>query len=157
VKAVLCGVKNTILDGSTAMTNSTRVGKRSAETSHTTKTVQPTGSKNVNSEHPIQTIADCFPAAEEEQQVTLAFFDPKAKRVCVAGTFNNWRSDATPLKNSGAGEWAGQLMLKPGQYEYRFVVDGRWTDDPRTPQRVTNPYGQFNSVLTVNQAVKTFL
>jgi 1,4-alpha-glucan branching enzyme len=157
VKAVLCGVKKTILDGRAAMTNSTRVGKRSAETPHIPTTVQPTGSKNVNSEHPNQIMADRFPAAEEEQQVTLAFFDPKAKRVCVAGTFNYWRSDATPLKNPGSGEWAVQLMLKPGQYEYRFVVDGRWTGDPRTPQRVTNPYGEFNSVLTVNQAVKTFL
>jgi 1,4-alpha-glucan branching enzyme len=111
--------------------------------------------KTVNSEHPIQAIAERFPAAEK-QQATFAYFDPKAKVVCVAGTFNNWRPDATPLKSAGSGEWAVELMLKPGQYEYRFVVDGRWIVDPRTPQRVANPYGGFNSVLTVNLAVKTF-
>jgi hypothetical protein len=47
------------------------------------------------------------------------------------------------------------LMLRSGQYEYRFVVDGRWSEDPRASQRVANPYGDFNSVLIVPLAVRT--
>jgi AMP-activated protein kinase-like protein len=40
-------------------------------------------------------------------------------------------------------------MLKSGQYEYRFVVDGIWSDDPQARQSVANPHGGFNSVLKV--------
>jgi hypothetical protein len=46
-------------------------------------------------------------------------------------------------------------MLRSGQYEYRFVVDGEWCEDPQATQRVANPHGGFNSVLTVPLAVKT--
>jgi hypothetical protein len=74
--------------------------------------------------------------------------------VNVAGNFNNWRPDATPLKNTGDKEWVVRLMLRSGQYEYRFVVDGRWSEDPGASQRVANPYGDFNSVLVVPLAVR---
>jgi hypothetical protein len=31
--------------------------------------------------------------------------------------------------------------LPSGRYEYRFVVDGQWTDDPAAGETVMNPYG----------------
>jgi hypothetical protein len=102
----------------------------------------------------IQPVAERFPALEE-QEIILAFFAPKAREVKVAGNFNGWRPEATPLKNTGAGEWVVRLMFRSGQYEYRFVVDGRWSEDPRASQRVANPYGDFNSVLLVPLVVRT--
>ena len=75
--------------------------------------------------------------------------------VNLAGNFNGWRPEATPLKYTVAGEWAVRLMLRSGQYEYRFVVDGRWSEDSRASQRVANPYGGFNSVLLVPLEVRT--
>jgi 1,4-alpha-glucan branching enzyme len=97
---------------------------------------------------PIQPISDRFPALEE-QEVTLSFFTSTGQSVQVAGSFNEWRPQATPMANLGAGEWAVNLSLKSGQYEYRFVVDGVWTDDPQAIERVANPYGGFNSILKV--------
>jgi 1,4-alpha-glucan branching enzyme len=91
----------------------------------------------------------------EEQEIILTFFAPEAREVNVAGNFNGWRPDATPLKNTGAGEWAVRLMLRSAQYEYRFAVDGRWSEDPRASQHVANPFGEFNSVLVVPLAVRT--
>jgi 1,4-alpha-glucan branching enzyme len=108
--------------------------------------------RHVGAKLPIEPISKRFPA-EEEQPIVLTFFDPLAKNVAVAGTFNDWNSQATLMKNEGFGEWSAQLMLRAGQYEYRFVVDGRWTDDPLTSHRVPNPYGSSNSVLTVDLAV----
>ena len=102
----------------------------------------------------VQPVAERFPALEE-QEIILTLLAPEAKEVKVAGNFNGWRPDATPLKNTGAGEWAVRLKLRSGQYEYRFVVDGRWTEDPRAAQRVANPYGSFNSVLLVPLDVRT--
>jgi len=103
---------------------------------------------------PIQPVAERFPALEE-QEVIFTTLAPEAREVNVAGNFNDWRPEATPMKNTGEGEWVGRLMLRAGQYEYRFVVDGQWREDARAPQRVPNPHGGFNSVLMVPLAVRT--
>ena len=67
----------------------------------------------------------------------------------VAGSFKGWNPQANPLAHVAAGEWSVRLMLKSGQYEYRFVADGVRADDPQATQRVANPYGGMNSVLNV--------
>jgi len=103
---------------------------------------------------PIQPVSERFPALEK-QEITLAFFAPEARVVNVAGNFNNWRPDATPLKNTGNGKWAVRLRLRSGRYEYRFVVDGRWSEDPQASQRVANLYGGFNSVFMVPLPART--
>lgn len=103
---------------------------------------------------PIQPVAERFPALEE-QEIVLSLLAPEATDVTVAGDFNGWRPDATPLKNTGVGKWVVRLMLRSGQYEYRFVVDGRWGEDPQAARRVANPFGEFNSVLVVPLAVRT--
>ncbi len=103
---------------------------------------------------PIQPVAERFPALEE-QEVIFTTLAPEAREVNVAGNFNDWRPEATPMKNTGEGEWVGRLMLRAGQYEYRFVVDGQWREDARASQRVLNPHGGFNSVLMVPLAVRT--
>jgi 1,4-alpha-glucan branching enzyme len=103
---------------------------------------------------PSQPVSERFPALEE-QEIFLTYSAPEAREVKVAGNFNNWRPEATPLKNMGAGKWVVRLMLRSGEYAYRFVVDGQWGEDPGTPQRVANPYGGFNSVLVVPLDVKT--
>jgi hypothetical protein len=103
---------------------------------------------------PIQPVAERFPALEE-QEVIFTTLAPEAREVNVAGNFNDWRPEATPMKNTGEGEWVGRLMLRAGQYEYRFVVDGQWREDAQATQRVANPHGGFNSVLMVPLAVRT--
>jgi hypothetical protein len=47
------------------------------------------------------------------------------------------------------GEWIAEVDLKPGAYEYRFVVDGQWIEDPAAREQRTNPYGGCNSVVRV--------
>ena len=103
---------------------------------------------------PVEPVAERFPALEE-QEVTLELLAPEATYVSVAGKFNHWNPSATPLRNTGLGAWGVRLMLRSGQYEYRFVVDGLWVEDPEAMQRVANPHGTYNSVLTVPLAVRT--
>jgi hypothetical protein len=52
-----------------------------------------------------------------------------AKQVMLAGSFNGWRDDELPLRRS-AGGWELPYTLGPGNYEYRFKVDGQWITDP---------------------------
>jgi hypothetical protein len=96
----------------------------------------------------IQPTADRFPALEPQEGV-LTYYDPTAKVVEVAGDFNGWHPEANPLAATGFGEWNVQLTLRPGQYEYRFWVDGAWADDPRARQSTPNPYGGHNALLKV--------
>ena len=51
----------------------------------------------------------------------------------------------------GCGQRKADLCLKPGIYEYRFVVDGNWVDDPCARTWVANPFGTRNAVLVVGQ------
>jgi hypothetical protein len=74
---------------------------------------------------------------------------PAANRVCVAGTFNEWNPTATPLVKGKEGEWRADQELVPGEYEYRFVVDGTWQEDPDAKRAIPNPFGSRNSILHV--------
>ena len=74
---------------------------------------------------------------------------PNAKSVQVAGTFNAW--NPTNLSKGADGSWHIKMDLKPGAYEYRLVVDGKWQDDPRACDSVANPYGSRNSIKYVGR------
>ena len=51
---------------------------------------------------------------------------PLATTVSVAGTFNNWTVDADMLKkDKKTGLWVVKISLVPGDYEYKFVCDGK--------------------------------
>ena len=84
------------------------------------------------------------------KKVRLQHRAPDAKRVCVAGSFNNWQPDAAPMKPQADALWTIELELPPGAYEYRFVVDGCWCDDPNDTQTLPNPFGGRNAVLRVS-------
>ena len=75
---------------------------------------------------------------------------PQARSVAVAGSFNTWDVDKTPLRKDQNGGWKATVWLPPGRYEYRFVVDGtEWLTDPKAKESVDNGMGSANSVLVV--------
>lgn len=83
------------------------------------------------------------------QTARIRYLNSFAQRVSIAGPFNGWRPDATPMIRLGEGWWAKELMLPPGQHEYRLVVDGQWICDPAAVDQVPNQHGSHNSVLIV--------
>jgi 5'-AMP-activated protein kinase regulatory beta subunit len=84
---------------------------------------------------------------------------PHAKAVFVAGTFNDWKTDAAPLhreSSSDNGDWDVSLLLPSGHHEFKFVVDGQWGCEPGCehefigcPKCVANPFGTMNRVVDV--------
>ena len=81
---------------------------------------------------------------------------PDASSVFVAGTFNDWNPDATPLQRDREGNWSVTLPLTPGHYEFKFVVDGQWCIEPGSdpefdgrPGCCANEFGKMNRVLEV--------
>jgi 1,4-alpha-glucan branching enzyme len=86
------------------------------------------------------------------QIIRLEFIDPLASSVAIAGSFNDWRPDATPMLRVSSGSWVKDLALQPGTYEYRLVVDGNWMPDPAANESALNPCGERNSILKVTPA-----
>ncbi len=87
-------------------------------------------------------------AADGTCQVTFRHTAPGAARVFLAGEFNGWSDAATPMQNAD-GVWTVTLPLAPGTYQYKFVVDGAWTQDPTNPEANDDGFGGKNSVLKV--------
>jgi hypothetical protein len=81
-----------------------------------------------------------------EVRFTLEGF-ADAKKVSVAGSFNNWSAQADKLKRVG-GKWVCETEVEPGTVTYKFVVDGRWILDPANKE--TKQDGDnINSVMKV--------
>jgi Glycogen recognition site of AMP-activated protein kinase len=81
---------------------------------------------------------------------------PDAKQVYLAGYFNNWNPEGIKMRKIADG-WEYDLSLKPGRYEYKFVIDSNWIHDPANKDSVINEHGTFNSVLHINVPVTFFL
>ncbi|TMP99045.1 MAG: glycoside hydrolase [Verrucomicrobia bacterium] len=76
----------------------------------------------------------------------FAFQAPTARQVTLAGEFNNWDINAEPMHKDPDGVWRLSVALKPGRYEYRFLADGVWCDDPAAQQKAANSVGTENCV-----------
>lgn len=82
--------------------------------------------------------------------IRFEIIDSNAMGVCLAGTFNNWQCEPMSKSVNKRSTWIKELELVPGQYEYLFVVDGEWRQDPKVKETKPNPYGHANSVLTIS-------
>jgi len=91
------------------------------------------------------------PMAKPASRISLELVKSEAKEVYVAGSFNGWVPQKSPLAHAGNGRWVGDLAVGPGRYEYLFVVDGQWLPDPNARETVDNPFGGKNSVLLVSE------
>jgi 1,4-alpha-glucan branching enzyme len=83
-------------------------------------------------------------------EAELTYEAPHATTVFVAGDFNRWGAGDLRLRRDQTGIWKIQLWLPPGRYEYRFIVDGEWQDDPHAATRIPNDFGSSNCVLLVS-------
>jgi chromosome partitioning protein len=92
-------------------------------------------------------------ALEGSREVVVRFRDPAANDVRIAGDFNGWVPDRgvrSLIEAEGQTRvWTKILSLPPGTYEYRYVVDGEWREDPDNPEAVSSAVGGRNSLLIV--------
>lgn len=93
--------------------------------------------------------------AATSQLVHFEYEDRAARKVCLAGTFNDWHPTVSEMISMGSGKWVKDLELPPGAYEYRLVIDGQWVNDPHCARTAPNAFGETNSLLVVPAAEKT--
>ncbi|MFO7914071.1 MAG: alpha-amylase family glycosyl hydrolase [Candidatus Krumholzibacteriales bacterium] len=93
------------------------------------------------------------PAAGEQGEVSVTFtFQPEraVSGLYLAGSFNEWQeSDIRMEDKDGDGVYQVTIGLEPGEYQYKFVVDGNWIVDPGAESYTDDGYGGKNSVVNV--------
>jgi hypothetical protein len=99
----------------------------------------------------------CAIIATGPNEVTFTFAaDRLLGSVAVAGTFNSWRGDASPLRQGDAGRWQTTLPVSPGRHLYKYVLDSaEWVPDPANPW--VSEDGQGNSCFTLTEAGELYL
>ena len=89
------------------------------------KAAKPVAEKKTAAKAPAKKAA---PKAAAPKKVAVEFVAdcPLATTVSVAGTFNNWAVDKDMLKkDKKSGLWTAKISLAAGDYEYKFVCDGK--------------------------------
>jgi hypothetical protein len=85
-----------------------------------------------------------------EQPVVVRFMLEArgARQVTVAGSFNEWNTDALKLDDiNHDGVFVATVPLPAGIHEYMFVVDGEWVTDPAASERRPDGFGRQNALL----------
>ncbi|HSG31393.1 MAG TPA: isoamylase early set domain-containing protein [Thermodesulfobacteriota bacterium] len=74
-----------------------------------------------------------------------------AKSVYLVGDFNNWDTDASPMKALKSGIHKVAINLESGnEYKFKYVIDGdKWENDWDADNYVPNEYGSEDSVVIV--------
>ena len=84
----------------------------------------------------------------KRRRIIFSFSAPEAQNVSLVGNFNNWDYTKT-MKKDKDGLWKSRYDLEPGKYEYRYLVDGEWQNDPNCENTQPNQYGTHNCILEV--------
>jgi len=85
-----------------------------------------------------------------QRRITFLINASEAKKVSLVGEFNNWNPEKHSMKSEDKGQWIKTVMLNPGTYEYKFLVDGNWLLDTKNDHSRLNCYGTLNSLITVS-------
>ncbi len=76
----------------------------------------------------------------------------RVKKIYLAGSFNGWNpgNDEYLLSDEdGDGIYSVTIKLEPGTYQYKYVVDSRWTKDPSSPATHPDGFGGHNGKFEV--------
>jgi 1,4-alpha-glucan branching enzyme len=81
--------------------------------------------------------------------VLFRYVAEEAKKVCIAGSFNQW-SPSSHCMGRSKSTWTLQLVLPRGRYPYLFVIDDYiWKPDPGAILWEESGFGTKNSILVV--------
>ena len=89
------------------------------------------------------------PHTGKRKRTRFSLNAPDASEVLLAGDFNQWNGKKHPMKKTGTATWEKILILAPGTYEYKYIVDGTWQEDPSGLKTGLNRFGTVNNIVTI--------
>lgn len=88
----------------------------------------------------------CTPAAQAEIKI-FELEAPQAKQVFLSGEMTHWDTQKIAMSKNKQGKWQTSVDLGPGQWLYKFIVDGQWITDPATSLNDADGMGGRHSFL----------
>jgi 1,4-alpha-glucan branching enzyme len=76
---------------------------------------------------------------------------PSARRVYLAGNFNDWKPGELAMYRSTNG-WILPVYLNDGTHFYKFIVDQEWITDPGNKNIREDSHGNLNSLIAIGDA-----
>lgn len=97
---------------------------------------------------PAESISRLFGARPVSGGLLFVQPGPPDARIAIAGDHNGWSPEATILRfDHATGVHQASVIVPPGTYRYRIIVNGVWMTDPYNPVSEPNEYGDRNSVV----------
>ncbi len=85
-----------------------------------------------------------FKSKDTLRNIQFNFISSTAKQVYILGNFFQDKDDAKESLSQEGKKWSVNLKLKPGTYQYMYLVDGKKIRDPYNKKTVNG-----KSVITV--------
>ncbi|NMA42303.1 MAG: glycoside hydrolase [Oligosphaeraceae bacterium] len=84
------------------------------------------------------------------RRVSFVYRGKPGEAVFLAGDFNAWDTAKKPMfDKDNNGIYTCMCLLRPGQYEYKFFVNGTWFLDSCCPNINVNQFGSHNNFIEV--------
>ena len=90
----------------------------------------------------------CIEIDKTARKIIFKFRAGSAKKVCLAGDFNKWNEESHPMEKIG-DFWHLTLQLLPGEYRFKYLIDGFWHNDLEAHKYAPNAWGSDDSVVVV--------
>jgi Glycogen recognition site of AMP-activated protein kinase len=143
--------------------NSTMTAANPATMARPSKTPKVTSSNQYPKSDSVRSGAGAAPGPSRQDKETKLSGNGKPSReivfridngaageVLLAGSFTGWNQSPITMRRVGEGSWETKVLLPPGRYHYKFLVDGAWQDDPCAKEYCPNPFGTRDCVLEIS-------
>jgi hypothetical protein len=80
-------------------------------------------------------------------------FKGTANEVLLVGDFTNWKDGAVAMTKTDNGFVYTKTVPMDTTLKYKFIVDGTWLFDAKSPDKVDDGFGGFNGVVDVAKLV----
>ena len=74
---------------------------------------------------------------------------PRPKHISIIGSWDEWSNEIVLKYDHYHQHYSNTLLLKPGEYYYKFIIDGEWTCSESHPKN-NDLYGNINNYLVLN-------
>lgn len=87
------------------------------------------------------------------EDAIIFFSRDKAKKILVAGDFNNWKPELlmTNMNTNYFWQYIWDTRLTKGIYKYKYIIDNIWINDPMNTNIIIDESGQMVSYFELKE------